>query len=132
MGLREALILKKKILVVDDEPDIVDLIQSRLVRQGYEVICAYNGAEALRLIKSCMPHCIILDMVLPDIPGASVCVQLKADEQYHMIPIILLTARNRDYDKDAGLAVKADVYMTKPFNHDELLSTIQQLLTGKC
>ena len=122
---------KKKILVVDDEPDIVELIQIRLVRKGYEVICAYNGTEALQLTKKHKPHCIILDMMLPDIQGSSVCAQLKSDEKYHMIPIILLTARTRDYDKDIGRAVKADAYMTKPFNQDELLSKVQELITGK-
>lgn len=123
--------LKKKILVVDDEPDIVELIQARLTRQGYDVICACNGTEALRLAKMCTPHCIILDMMLPDIQGSSVCAQLKTDEKYRMIPIILLTARSRDYDKDIGRAVKADVYMTKPFDQNELLDKIQELLTGK-
>ncbi len=123
--------VKKKILVVDDEPDIVELIQARLVRAGYDVICAYNGAEALRLAKTCMPHCIVLDMMLPDIQGSSVCAQLKTDEKYYRIPILLLTARNRDYDKDIGRAVKADVYMTKPFDQKELLRKIQELLTGK-
>ena len=123
--------MKKTILVVDDEPDIVELIRTRLLRQGYEVLCAYNGTEALTLTKKHKPQCIVLDMMLPDIQGSSVCAQLKTDEKYQMIPILLLTARNRDYDKDIGRAVKADAYMTKPFNQDELLKKIQELIAVK-
>ncbi len=119
--------MTKKILIVDDEPDIVDLISSRLKRLGYNISCAYNGTDALALVRQEPPHCIILDMMLPDIQGASICAQLKSDEKYHSIPVILLTARNRDYDKDIGRAVKADAYITKPFDQEHLIAKIKDL-----
>jgi two-component system alkaline phosphatase synthesis response regulator PhoP len=117
-----------KILVVDDEPNIRELLHDRLTVAGYKVVSAASGMEALTMAKTETPQLIILDMMLPDIQGSSVCAQIKSDEILRFIPVVLLTARDRDYDKDIGRAVKADAYITKPFDHQVLMAKIRELL----
>lgn len=121
----------KKILIIDDEPEILELISRCVEAGGYQVISADTGAKALHKAKTESPDLIILDMMLPDVQGSNICAQLKSDPKYQFIPIILLTARDRDYDRDIGMAVKADAYITKPFQHDFLMSKIKELLVAK-
>jgi len=120
--------MSKKILIVDDEPHIVELLAGRLLAADYTVITAFDGKTALSKVKSEKPDLIILDMILPDIQGSSICAQLKSDPKTEFVPVILFTARSSDYDKDVGKAVKADAYITKPFQQEMLLKTIKELL----
>ncbi|MEG6521596.1 response regulator transcription factor [Desulfotomaculum sp. 1211_IL3151] len=115
----------KKILVVDDEPAIRDLVQMVLTREGYQVTVAPDGQAALDLVRSHKPDLIILDLMLPDMSGHEVCK--KITDQYQ-IPIIMLTAKHEVVDKVLGLEFGADDYITKPFDARELLARIKALL----
>lgn len=119
---------KKRILVVDDEKELVELIKNMLELRGYEVIFAYDGDEGLRKAKVERPDLIILDLRLPKIEGYRVCSILKLDEGYKRIPILILSALSDEDDKTLGMKVGADAYLTKPHNDRELLSTIEKLL----
>jgi len=121
--------VSKRILVVDDEEDIVALVRIRLEAEGYEVLVASDGQQALDTAKKEMPNLIILDLMLPKIDGYKVCRMLKFDERYKKIPIILFTARSQSSDKDLGMEVGADAYLTKPFDSKVLLDSIKRLLS---
>ena len=116
--------MKKKILVVDDEPAISDLLQMVLTREGYAVAVAADGRRAVSLAESFQPDLIILDLMLPDISGHEVCKQID----HGHIPVIMLTAKNDVVDKVLGLELGADDYLTKPFDARELLARIKALL----
>ncbi|MCM8776542.1 MAG: response regulator [Candidatus Omnitrophica bacterium] len=118
----------KKILIVDDEPIIVRVLESRLKTQGYEVVNAYDGQEGLNKVRLENPDLIILDIMLPKMDGYRVCRLLKLDDKYKHIPVLMLSARVQNEDKEKGMAAGADAYITKPFNPKELLDTIQALL----
>ena len=117
-----------KILVVDDEEEIVFLIKRRLIKSGYEVIVANNGTDALSTAKGQQPQLIILDVMMPEPNGLEVCRRLKSDPQFQSIKIILLTAKDQQKDKDLGEAVGADLYLTKPFEPDDLIGKVKVLL----
>ena len=120
--------MTKKILVVDDERDMVEVITASLIAHGYAVIPSYNGEDALALIKKDPPDLIILDIMLPNMNGHQVCRLLKFDAKYKKIPIIMLTAKKENEYKEYAEATKADAYFTKPFEHDSLLDKIKELL----
>ena len=120
--------MPKKILVVDDEPHIVKLVQSRLKANGYDVITAFDGKEALDIAHKENPDLIILDLMLPQMDGYKVCGLLKRDTKYINVPIILFSARAQEEDIKLGQEVGADAYITKPFKPDELLEKIEKLL----
>ncbi|MFH0828223.1 MAG: response regulator [Candidatus Omnitrophota bacterium] len=120
--------IKKKILLVDDEPDIVSVTVMRLEASGYEVITAEDGSSGYELAKSEKPDLIILDLMLPLMDGYQVCRLLKFDAQYKDIPIIMLTAKSQQEDKEWGEKAGADLYMTKPYEAKELLEKIRQLM----
>ena len=122
---------KKKILLVDDEFELVKMIKFRLEAGGYSVITAYNGQEALNKARQEKPDLIILDLMLPKIDGYKVCRMLKFDEKYRHIPIILFTARAQETDRDMGKEVGADAYIVKPFEPQELMGKIGELLRKK-
>ena len=117
-----------RILIVDDEEDIVALLKMRLEAEGYEILVASDGQEALDIAKREIPDLIILDLMLPKIDGYKVCRMLKFDERYKKIPIILFTARSQSSDKDLGMEVGANAYLTKPFDPAVLLDNIKKLL----
>ena len=119
---------KEKILVIDDEPQLVDMVKMRLEANNYEVITAYDGEEAFRKAKEIKPDLIILDLMLPKIDGYKVCRMLKFDERYRKIPIIMFTARAQESDMQMAKDVGADGYITKPFEPEVLLSKIRELL----
>ncbi len=119
---------KKKILVVDDEKDIGELIEYNLGKEGYQVVSAYNGEEALKFIKGDLPNLIILDLMLPGIDGLEVCRILKRDPRTSGIPIVMLTAKGEEADIVAGLELGADDYVTKPFKVRELLARVRAIL----
>ena len=118
----------KKVLLVDDELDFVDVLRERLEAHNYNVIPAYDGEEALEKVKEEKPDLIILDIILPKISGFDVCRKLKIDEKYKKIPIIMLTAKFQTNDIKFGMAMGADSYITKPFEPQALLKGMAELL----
>ncbi len=119
---------KAKILVVDDEKDLVETLSFRLEANDYEVLKAHDGQDGLNKARSEKPDLIILDLMLPKMDGYKVCRMLKFDAKYKKIPIIMFTARAQESDKKIGMEVGADAYITKPFEPQALLSKIQELL----
>lgn len=122
--------MAKKILVVDDEVQLVELIKMRLEASRYKVITAYDGQEALDKAKKEKPDLIILDLMLPKMDGYKVCGLLKADSRYNKIPILMFTARAQETDIKQGKEVGADDYITKPFEPEVLLGKIKKHLEG--
>ena len=118
----------KKILVVDDEFDLVEMVTMRLEANNYQVISALDGQEGLDKARNEKPDLIILDLMLPKIDGYKVCRMLKFDEKYKQIPIILFTARAQESDMKLGEEVGADAYLTKPFEPGILLAKVSELL----
>jgi len=114
-----------RILVVDDEKLIVKGLKFSLEKEGYEVLAAYDGAEALSLFKKENPDLIVLDLMLPEVDGFEVCRRIRKGSE---VPIIMLTARGEDIDKILGLELGADDYVTKPFNPRELTARIKAIL----
>jgi two-component system alkaline phosphatase synthesis response regulator PhoP len=121
----------KKILIVDDEPDVSSLLTLMLKAQGYNVVTAGDGQEALEKARSETPDLILLDVMLPRMDGYKVARILKFDENYSQIPIIMLTAKIQERDKQTGLEMGADEYMTKPFDTTALLAKIKNILEKK-
>jgi DNA-binding response OmpR family regulator len=113
------------ILVVDDEPNIVELAKLYLEREGYGVETANNGSDALAKMGTVKPALVVLDLMLPDIDGFEVCRQMRNKSD---IPILMLTARKEDVDKIVGLELGADDYLTKPFNPRELVARVKAVL----
>lgn len=120
---------KQKVLVVDDEPDTLELIGFNLKSAGYEVVTASDGAEALRKARSTAPDLVILDLMLPEIDGLHVCKLLQGDPATARIPILMLTAKAAEVDRILGLELGARDYVTKPFSPRELLLRIRNLLS---
>ncbi|EKE02414.1 MAG: hypothetical protein ACD_20C00391G0008 [uncultured bacterium] len=118
----------KKILIVDDEQDIVETLKFVFEAEGLNCITAYDGEEALNKAKTENPDLIILDVMLPKINGYKVCRLLKFDTKYKNIPILMVTARSQDEDKLIGEETGADEYITKPFDIDEVISLAKQYL----
>jgi two-component system phosphate regulon response regulator PhoB len=119
---------RKRVLVVDDEKDLVDLITYNLGRNGYEFLTAHNGTEALELAQNDMPDLVILDLMLPGLDGTEVARRLKADARTAQIPIIMLTAKSEETDVVVGLTLGADDYVTKPFSVKILLARVNTVL----
>lgn len=120
--------MAKKILVTDDSPTILAMIKDMLENEGYSVISAVDGQEALDKAKKEKPDLMILDLMLPKIDGYRVCAMLKFDKNYHNIPIIILTARADESDKSMSKEVCADSYITKPIEPDILLAKVKELI----
>lgn len=118
----------KRILVVDDEPASVNMMQMRLEAGGYEIMAAYDGQEALEKARNEKPDLIILDLMLPKMDGYKVCRLLKFDDKYKKMPIIMFTARAQEADRKMGMDVGADAYITKPFDPKVLMAKIKELL----
>ncbi len=112
----------KKILIVDDDLKIVELVKLYLIRDGYAVLTAYNGTEALRVARESHPDLIVLDIMLPGLDGLAVCRTLRAESS---VPIILLTAKTTEDDRITGLDLGADDYVTKPFSPKELAARVR-------
>lgn len=120
--------IKTTILVVDDEPDAVELIQFNLKANGYTVVTATDGEEALARARSAQPALIILDLMLPEVDGLEVCKILRRDPATAGIPILMLTAKAAEIDRVLGLELGADDYVTKPFSPRELVLRVKRLL----
>ena len=118
----------KKILVVDDEADLVETVRFPLEMEGYHVLVSYNGEDALSQARKENPDLILLDLMLPKLDGYKVCRLLKFDERYKHIPILMLTAKTQEKDKVLGLETGADEYITKPFDIDVLMVKVKSYL----
>jgi len=119
---------QKKILVVEDEEDILALLHFNLIKAGYLVDCASQGEEALMLVRAKKPDLILLDLMLPGIDGLEICRRLRGDNRSKEIPVIMLTARGEEEDVVRGLEMGADDYITKPFSIKVLLARVQTVL----
>jgi len=119
---------KKKILVVDDQIDLVKTLQFALEFEQYKVLVSYNGEDALNQARKETPDLILLDIMLPKLDGYKVCRLLKFDEQYKHIPILMMTAKSQEKDKLIGKETGADEYITKPFDMEELMGKIKAYL----
>jgi len=120
--------VRSKILVVDDEPEAVELLEFNLKQAGFEVIAAADGAQALKQARSAVPSLIVLDLMLPEIDGLEVCKMLRRDSATAGIPIIMLTAKAAEMDRIVGLELGADDYITKPFSPRELVLRVKKVL----
>ncbi|HNS23036.1 MAG TPA: response regulator transcription factor [Sedimentisphaerales bacterium] len=120
-----------RILVVDDEEDIVELVTLNLVREGYDVLAASTGEQAIELARARQPDLAILDLMLPGIDGLEVCRVLKTDPRTEQMPVIVLTAKSEDSDIIAGLELGADDYVTKPFSSNVLIARVRRVLRKK-
>jgi DNA-binding response OmpR family regulator len=116
------------VLIVEDEPDIRDLITHHLVREGYRCRTATTGADALRRIKSTVPDLVVLDLMLPEMDGLEVCRRIRADPGAASVPIIMLTAKADEVDRIVGLELGADDYISKPFSPKELVARVRAVL----
>jgi len=120
--------MPKEILIVDDEPSIVVPIQFLMEQQGYRVLVAENGEDALDAIYKYKPDLILLDIMLPRIDGYEVCEIVRLNPEYRGIKIIFLTAKGREVEIAKGLSLGADAYITKPFSNTELVAKVKELL----
>jgi DNA-binding response OmpR family regulator len=118
----------KKILIVDDEQDIVESLKFVLESYDYTCYCAYNGEDGLKLAREIVPDLIILDVMMPRINGFKISRLLKFDVKYKNIPILMITARSQEEDKLIGEETGADEYITKPFDLDDVVKTVQKYL----
>jgi DNA-binding response OmpR family regulator len=122
---------KEKILVVDDEEDILELVRYNLAKEGYRLACVTSGEQALREAKEGSPDLILLDLMLPGLDGLDVCRRLKSDPVTSVIPIIMLTAKGEEADIVTGLELGAEDYVTKPFSPRVLLARLKACLRRK-
>jgi DNA-binding response OmpR family regulator len=120
--------VSKKILIADDEPNIVAALEFLLQRNGYEVHVARNGDEALKLVEACNPDLVLLDVMMPVRSGYEVCKRIREHPDWRHIKIIMLSAKGRDAEVSKGLAIGADLYVTKPFSTRDLMGKISELL----
>lgn len=120
--------MKEKILIVEDEKDIIKMLEYNLKKEGYRVIDARDGEDALDLSARQHPDLILLDLMLPGMDGLEVCKALKKESKTNSIPIIMLTAKSQESDKVVGLELGADDYITKPFSPRELIARIKAVL----
>ncbi len=119
---------EEKILIVDDEEHIVELLKFNLENSGFKVVSAYNGIDALNIVRSEQPKLILLDLMLPGLDGYDVCKEIRRDSTIANIPIIMTTAKSEELDKILGLELGADDYITKPFSMRELVARVKAVL----
>ncbi len=120
--------MKQRILVVDDEPEAVELVEFNLKQAGYAVTTAMDGAEALKKARAQTPDLIVLDVMLPEMDGFEICKSLRLDAATAKVPIIMLTAKAAEIDRVLGLELGADDYLTKPFSPRELMLRVKKIL----
>ena len=122
--------MTKEILIVDDEPNVVVSLQFLMEQQGYKVMIAERGEDALDLIYQYKPDLVLLDIMLPGIDGYEVCEIVRLNPEYRNIKIIFITAKGREEEIAKGLSLGADAYITKPFSNAELVAQVNALLKG--
>jgi len=120
-----------KILIVDDEPNIVIPIQFLMEQNGFTVATAYNGSEALEKVKTFKPDLIILDIMLPGMDGFEICQRIRENSDWSRIKIIIVTAMGREANMAKGIALGADAYIIKPFSNTHIVRQVQSLLSDR-
>ncbi len=124
--------MANRIMVVDDEPDVVDLVRLVLESDGFDVVTAYSGKEALEKIDKDLPDLVLLDIMMPGMDGWEVYSRIRANPKTKDVPVAMLTAKSQSIDKMIGLhVVKVDDYITKPFGRSELLERVKRILKEK-
>lgn len=122
----------KRIVCIEDETEMIDLIQLILGRRGFEVVGAPGGKEGLQLVRDTHPDLVLLDLMMPDMDGWEVYQQMKAEESTRNIPVIIVTAKAQNIDKVLGLHIaKVDDYIAKPFGPQELVDSVEKILSSK-
>ncbi|HET7089589.1 MAG TPA: response regulator [Anaerolineae bacterium] len=120
---------KKKVVCIEDEPEMIDLVKLILGRKGFELTGAMGGREGLEAVRRVKPDLVLLDLMMPDMDGWEVYQQMKADPEMQKIPVIVVTAKAQSIDKVLGLHIaKVDDYVTKPFGPQELLQSVEKVL----
>lgn len=119
---------KKRIVIIEDEPDILEIISYNLKREGFDVAIALDGKEGLTLIRDNMPDLVLLDLMLPGMNGLDICRCLKGDQRTQAIPIIMVSAKGEESDLVLGLGIGADDYVPKPFSPQELIARVRAVL----
>ena len=122
--------MAKKILIADDEPNIVTALEFLLARGGYEVLIARDGDEALKTLESARPDLVLLDIMMPVKSGYEICKRIRERPEWAHIKVVMLSAKGRDAEVNKGMAVGADLYVTKPFSTRELMEQIRGLLAA--
>ena len=117
-----------KILLVDDEPDILEFMEYNLKKEGYQVYVAKNGQEAVDKATELKPHLVILDIMMPMVDGFATLEQIRKDENLKHTKVMFLSAKNKESDIEKGLALGADAYMTKPFSIKKVVEKVEELL----
>lgn len=120
--------MSKRVLIADDEPNIVTSLEYLMQKSGYEVKIARNGDEALALVESFLPDVVLLDVMMPRKSGYEVCQQIRERSDWQHIKVVMLSAKGREAEVNKGLSLGADTYVTKPFSNQELIATIDGLL----
>jgi two-component system, OmpR family, response regulator VicR len=126
---RQAMETKQRLLYIEDEQEMIELVRLILARRGFEVIGAIGGREGLESVRNTLPDLVLLDLMMPDMDGWDVYQQMKADEATQNIPVIVVTAKAQSIDKVLGLHIaKVDDYISKPFSPNELVESIEKVL----
>lgn len=128
---RRSIFMTRTVLIVDDEPNIVLSLKFLISQQGYAVRTAGSGEEALRSLREQVPDLVLLDIMMPRPDGYEVCQQIRATPEWKDIPVIMLTAKGRDVERQKGYAMGADDYITKPFATHELVAKVRAVFEGK-
>ncbi|MDH5210511.1 MAG: response regulator [Betaproteobacteria bacterium] len=123
--------MSKKVLIVDDEPNIVAALEFLLEKNGYEVKVAGNGADALEQLDAFRPDLVLLDVMVPRLSGYEVCQRMRAEPKWRDIKIVMLSAKGREVEVNKGMSLGADLYVTKPFSSAELVATLHRLLAAR-
>lgn len=122
--------MARKILIVDDEPNIVISLEFLMQQRGYEVALAHDGEQALQRMETFRPDLVLLDVVMPAMDGYEVCRKIRERSDWSQVRILMLSAKARDVDVSKGLALGADAYMTKPFSTRQLMTAVSELLAA--
>lgn len=120
--------MNNKILLVDDEPNILLSLDFLMRKAGYQVLLARNGTEALQSIEEHLPKLVILDIMMPDVDGYQICKTIKSTKKFQSIKVLFLSAKSKDSDIAKGINIGADAYITKPFANKNLLDKVKELL----
>src|SRR6202051_1243829 len=118
----------KRILIIEDDRDIVELVRYNLANEGFQVNAAFDGSSGLNTLKKTPPDLLLLDLMLPKLSGLDICREIRRDDSLNRLPILMLTARGDEADRVVGLEMGADDYVTKPFSPRELIARVKALL----
>jgi len=120
-----------RILIVDDEPNIVLALELLMKKEGYETLSVDDGEKAFEAVKEFLPDRVILDIMMPKMDGYEVCQRIRADDRFRDVSIIMLTAKGREVEREKGMAMGADFYVTKPFSTREVMLKVKEILASR-